>query len=99
MSKRRHRRLRARARNRFGVRRQQLAEDLWVPGGMGLWPRDLERKAPVPRLRDALHGDVGHSRPENTTRELSDDEQETPGRRGESCHTADRLLHTKSERG
>ena len=69
---RRHRRLPARARHRLGLRRQQLAEDVRVSGRMGIRPRDAQRQAAVPGLRDALHDHAGHPRSKDAAGGLPD---------------------------
>ena len=74
----------ARARHRFGLRRQQLAEGVRLSGGMGIRTRHAERQAALRQLRNALHGDAGYSRPEDAESELPDGRQEAAGRRGES---------------
>jgi hypothetical protein len=81
--------------NGFGLRRQQLAEDLRVPGGLGLRPRHTERQAALRQLRNALHGHAGHPRSEDAPRQLPDGQQEAAGWRSESCDTANRLLHSQ----
>jgi hypothetical protein len=72
VSERRHRRVAARARHRLGLRRQQLAQGVRVPGGLGLRPRHAERQAALPGLRDALHGHAGDAGPEDAEGELPD---------------------------
>ena len=95
LPERRYRRIPSRARDRFRVRRQQLAEDFRLPGRLGIRARHAERQAALRELRNALYGDAGDSRSEDVARELPDGQQETTGRRSESRHTTDRFLHSQ----
>ncbi len=79
LPERRHRRLHSRARHGFRVRRQQLAEDGWLPRRVGLWQRAVERQAALPGLRDALHGHAGPARSEDVAGELSARHKKLPG--------------------